>query len=190
MAGLVAAARPSRVLDLATGSGDLAVVLRKACPDAEVVGADFCLPMLEQARQKSVPMLVQADGLAMPFREASFDVLTVAFGLRNMASWDGALREMARVLRPGGMLVVLDFSMPPRGLLRSVYRVYLHHLLPRIAGWVTGCAGAYEYLGESIEGFPRGRRMVELIESCGFSAEPPRGLCLGVASLYVARRRP
>lgn len=190
MAGLVAAARPSRVLDLATGSGDLAVVLRKACPDAEVVGADFCLPMLEQARQKSVPMLVQADGLAMPFREASFDVLTVAFGLRNMASWDGALREMARVLRPGGMLVVLDFSMPPRGLLRSVYRVYLHYLLPRIAGWVTGCAGAYEYLGESIEGFPRGRRMVELIESCGFSAEPPRGLCLGVASLYVARRRP
>ena len=113
---LVAASRPSRILDLATGSGDLALALRKACPSAQVIAADFCLPMLEEARRKAVPCLVQADGLALPFRDGVFDAVTVAFGLRNMASWETALAEMHRVLRPDGDLVVLDFSLPRRGL--------------------------------------------------------------------------
>ena len=187
---LVAASRPSRVLDLATGSGDLAISLQKACPSAQVVGADFCLPMLEEARRKQVSRLVQADGLALPFREATFDAVTVAFGLRNMASWETALSEMHRVLRPGGLLVVLDFSLPPRGPLREIYRAYLHHVLPRIAGWTTGHAEAYKYLGESIEAFPRGSGMTALIESRGFHCEPPRKMCFGVVSLYAARKTP
>ncbi|MCK9588127.1 MAG: ubiquinone/menaquinone biosynthesis methyltransferase [Terrimicrobiaceae bacterium] len=185
---LVAAARPSRILDLATGSGDLAVALRKACPSAQVIGADFCLPMLGEARRKNVPCLVQADGLALPFREATFDAVTVAFGLRNMASWETALAEMRRVLRPGGLLVLLDFSLPPRGPLREVYRIYLHHVLPRVAGWATGRAAAYEYLGESIEAFPRGSGMAAFIESCGFHCEAPRMMCFGIVSLYAARK--
>ena len=183
---LVAASRPSRILDLATGSGDLAIALQKACPSAQVIGADFCLPMLEEARKKQVPRLVQADGLALPFRRATFDAVTVAFGLRNMASWEKALSEMHRVLRPGGLLVVLDFSLPPKGPLREIYRLYLHHILPRIAGWTTGHAEAYEYLGESIEAFPRGAGMTALIESCGFRCEPPRRMCFGIVSLYAA----
>ena len=183
---LVAASRPSRILDLATGSGDLAIALQEACPSAQVIGADFCLPMLEEARRKMVPRLVQADGLALAFRDATFDAVTVAFGLRNMASWEKALAEMHRVLRPGGLLVVLDFSLPPRGPLRKIYRAYLHHVLPHIAGWTTGHAEAYKYLGESIEAFPRGSGMAALLESCGFRCEPPHKMCLGVVSLYAA----
>ena len=185
---LVAASLPSRILDLATGSGDLAIALQKACPSAQVIGADFCLPMLEEARRKQVPCLVHADALALPFHAETFDAVTVAFGLRNMASWEKALEEMCRVLRPGGLLVVLDFSLPPRGPLREIYRAYLHHVLPRIAGWATGRSAAYEYLGESIEAFPRGSGMVALIEACGFRCESPRKMCWGVVSLYSARK--
>ena len=185
---LVAAARPSRILDLATGSGDLALALQKACPSAQVIGADFCLPMLEEARRKNVPRLVQADALALPFRRETFDAVTVAFGLRNMASWEKALSEMHRVLRPGGLLVVLDFSLPARGPLREIYRGYLHHFLPRIAGWTTGRSEAYKYLGESIEAFPRGSGMAALIETCGFQCRPPRKMCFGIVSHYAAEK--
>lgn len=181
----VAAAGPCRILDLATGSGDLARELRRKCPGALVVGGDFCLPMLAEASRKSVPCLVQADGLALPFAEASFDAVTVAFGLRNMASWSGALAECARVLREGGELHVLDFAMPSQPVLRAIYRVYLHRVLPRIAGWVTARADAYEYLGESIESFPSGGRMQDLFRHAGFAPRVPRLFCFGVVALYT-----
>lgn len=187
-ARMVAKEKPTRILDLATGSGDLARKLRAACPDARVIGADFCLPMLEVARGKAIPCLVQADGMELPFQKHSFDVLTVAFGLRNMASWESALREMHRVLRPGGLLLVMDFSLPECGPFRALYRLYLHHVLPRLAAWVTGNRDAYEYLAESIESFPRGSDMLAWIEQCGF-AEPRRVLLLhGIASIYTGRR--
>ena len=135
----------------------MARALGKASPGSVVVGADFCLPMLEIARRKRIPLLVQADGLQLPFRDGMFDALTVAFGLRNMASWNAALQEMARVLRPGGVLLVMDFSLPEFPPLRRLYRLYLHHVLPRFAAAITGNKEAYEYLGSSIESFPRGR---------------------------------
>lgn len=188
-ARIVAQAKPSAILDLATGSGDLAMTLRRHCPGAQVVGADFCLPMLEVAMTKKVPALVQADGLNLPFRSYAFDAVTVAFGLRNMASWDAALREMRRVLRPGGLLVVMDFSLPSLPILREIYRVYLHKALPRIAAAITGNKEAYDYLGESIESFPRDEKMLSLIESCGFTRGATHQLCLGVASIYTARQR-
>jgi demethylmenaquinone methyltransferase/2-methoxy-6-polyprenyl-1,4-benzoquinol methylase len=184
-ARLVAASRPGRILDLATGSGDLAKTLRSACPGAQVVGADFCLPMLEVALTKKIPALVQADGLNLPFRDATFDALTVAFGLRNMASWEGALREMNRVLRPGGLLLVMDFSLPELAPFRAIYRAYLHHGLPRLAAFVTGNRDAYEYLGESIESFPRGGEMLALIETCGFHKTRRHLLLNGIASIYT-----
>ncbi len=188
VAGLVAGHQPRRILDLATGSGDLAIDLGKACPQAQVTAADFCLPMLEEARKKRVPNLVQADALALPFADASFDAVTVSFGLRNMASWPGAIAEMGRVLCDGGLLVVLDFSLPGQPLLRAVYRFYLHRILPRVAGWTTGRPEAYTYLGESIEGFPRGAAMNALIAECGFDCRPPRPMCLGIVTLYAALR--
>ncbi len=189
-ARLIAAAGPAKILDLATGSGDLAVALARACPQAQVVGVDFCLPMLEIAQKKGVPSLIQGDGLALPFLDASFDALTVAFGLRNMASWDGALNEMARVLKPHGLLLVMDFSMPTNRILRALYRIYLHHGLPRIAGLLTGRPEAYDYLGESIEKFPRGEAMLKLVESCGFQAPRAFPLAFGVAAMTVAQRKP
>lgn len=185
---LVAATKPKRILDLATGSGDLALELRKACPGADVVGGDFCLPMLAEAKKKNVPWLVQADGLNLPFRDSIFDALTVAFGLRNMASWSGALTEMARVLRPGGLVLVMDFSMPPAPI-KAIYRVYLHHGLPRLAEWITGNREAYQYLGQSIESFPKGCAMKELMESTGFSEVREYPLFFGVAAIYTGIRK-
>jgi demethylmenaquinone methyltransferase/2-methoxy-6-polyprenyl-1,4-benzoquinol methylase len=175
---------PRRVLDMATGSGDLMLALKKACPEARVVGADFCLPMLERARAKRLGDLVQADALALPFRDGFFDVVTVAFGLRNMADWKEAVIEMSRVLRPGGALLVLDFSMPGFRPLRQLYRAYLHGILPHLANAATGRRGAYEYLGASIEKFPSGMAMNAFLRSCGLVCQAPREFCFGVASLY------
>jgi demethylmenaquinone methyltransferase/2-methoxy-6-polyprenyl-1,4-benzoquinol methylase len=179
---------PSTALDIATGTGDLAMAISKACPGARVIGADFCRPMLEVARRNGLPELVVADGLELPFPDQSFDLVTAAFGLRNMASWEKGLSEMARVLRPGGNLLILDFSLPTLPVIRPLYRFYLHRILPVIAGIATGRTDAYEYLGGSIEKFPSGRAMTELIESCGFQGTMAKPLTLGTVSIYTATR--
>lgn len=181
---------PGRVLDLATGSGALAAALRGGCAaGTRIVGADFCEGLLRRGRDRGADALVAADGLRLPFADGSFDVVTVAFGLRNMASWPGALREMSRVLRPDtGHLLVLDFSLPENPVLRAGYSVYLHRVLPRLAALVSGERAAYDYLGESIEGFPRGAAMRKLIEGCGFADAAAEALTAGVVSLYTARR--
>jgi demethylmenaquinone methyltransferase/2-methoxy-6-polyprenyl-1,4-benzoquinol methylase len=185
-ARLVQACKPSRILDLATGSGDLALTLKRACPGALVIGADFCPPMLSVARQKGLMNLVAADGLQLPFAAGTFDAVTIAFGLRNMASWSKALAEMRRILRPGGLTVILDFSIPPAPL-RWVYRPYLHHVLPRIAALLTGKKAAYDYLGDSIEEFPQGAAMCRLLEEVGFVETRAAPLSGGIVSLYTGR---
>ena len=179
--------KPAHVLDLATGSGDLALALAKACPDAGVLAADFCLPMLLAAQRKGVGKLLQADGMALPLPDAAFDAVTIAFGLRNMESWQRGLAEIARVLRPGGHLLVLDFSIP-RPPFQTLYRFYLHRVLPIFARLLTGDRGAYEYLGASIEKFPAGAAMNTLIEAAGFADAHCAPLTGGVVSLYTARR--
>ncbi len=180
--------RAGRVLDVATGTGDLALETQKKCPDASVVGADFCEPMLEKARGRGLRETVVADALDLPFADGEFDAVTVGFGLRNMADWGGGLREMSRVLRPGGMLAVLDFSLPRGRLLRRVYRAYLHRVLPRMAGAMTGKRDAYEYLGGTIERFPSGEGMCALIAESGFVDPVARALSGGIASIYSAAR--
>lgn len=179
--------QPKSILDLATGSGDLALTLEKACPEATVVGADFCLPMLAVAGRKGLKRLVVADGLQLPFADGSFDAVTIAFGLRNMASWSTALAEMRRILRPGGHTLILDFSVP-HAPLRWVYRPYLHYVLPRIAALLTGKKAAYDYLGASIEQFPQGPAMCVLLEDAGFVDPKHQPLSGGIVSLYTARR--
>jgi len=186
-AKIVASWEPRDVLDLATGSGDLALAIGRRLPNTKIIAADFSPEMLEIARGKGVANTVVADALHLPFESASFDVVTVAFGLRNMADWDGALEEMARVLREDGRLLVLDFSLPT-GALRPAYRFYLHRCLPFFASVVTGQKAAYDYLGGSIEKFPSGLAMLELIERNGFtnaSAEPLTG---GIATIYTAEK--
>ena len=186
-AKIVRSWKPVRVLDLATGSGDLALAISKACPDAEVLGADFCLPMLLTARRKGVVNLIQADGMALPLPDAAFDAVTIAFGLRNMESWQRGLAEIARVLRVGGHVLVLDFSIP-RPPLRALYRFYLHRVMPAFARLLTGDRRAYEYLGASIEKFPGGTAMNAMIEAAGFADANCEPLTGGVVSLYSARR--
>jgi len=179
---------PTAVLDVATGSGDLAMAIGKANPKARIVGADFCRPMLEVARKNGLPELVEADGMNLPFADANFDVVTAAFGLRNMASWEKGLSEMARLLNPGGHLLILDFSLPTLPVIRPFSRFYLHHILPHIAGLLTNRKDAYEYLGVSIEQFPSGIKMTSLIESCGFKGAKAHPLTLGTVSIYTAER--
>ncbi|MBX7210851.1 MAG: ubiquinone/menaquinone biosynthesis methyltransferase [Verrucomicrobiaceae bacterium] len=185
-ARLVESFAPGHVLDLATGSGDLALAIQGACPSARVLGADFSVPMMRQAQRQGFQNVVAADAMALPLADASFDVVTVAFGLRNMASWPGALKEMLRVLRPGGRLVVLDFSLPSWLLLRGPYVFYLKHIMPRVAGVLTGKREAYEYLCGSIERFPSGARMEALMRDCGFAEPVSRPLSFGIATLYTA----
>jgi demethylmenaquinone methyltransferase/2-methoxy-6-polyprenyl-1,4-benzoquinol methylase len=186
-AKIIAGWRPKRVLDLATGSGDLALAIQRRLPETRVTAADFSPEMLEVAKRKGVRETVLADALRLPFETGSFDCVTVAFGLRNMADWNLALKEMSRVLRSGGHLLVLDFSLP-MGALRPAYRFYLHRCLPLLASLVTGQKAAYDYLGGSIEKFPSGGEMVELIEKNGFATASAEPLTGGIATIYAAEK--
>jgi demethylmenaquinone methyltransferase/2-methoxy-6-polyprenyl-1,4-benzoquinol methylase len=187
-ASIVRAWRPAHILDLATGSGDLALTLGRHCAPAEVVAADFCHPMLLRAKEKGVGNLIVADGMKLPFADETFDVVTVAFGLRNMESWPDALREMSRILKEDGHVLVLDFSIPSSPRLQGAYRYYLHRVLPRIAGMITREKSAYDYLADSIEKFPRGATMVSLMNENGFCDSACEPLTGGIVSLYTGRR--
>ena len=180
---------PARVLDVASGTGDLALEIQRQCPACEVLATDFCAEMLAHAARRGVAKTLVADALHLPFPDGGFDVVTVAFGLRNMADYPTAVRGMCRVLKPGGHLLILDFSLPDNWL-RRPYRFYLHHVLPRLAGLLTGQRDAYEYLGGSIETFPSGQAMTGLLENCGFSRATSSPLTGGVVTIYQASRPP
>ena len=175
--------QPAKLLDVASGTGDLALEIQSQCPRCEVIASDFCAEMLAHAASRGIAKTIVADALHLPFPDHEFDVVTVAFGLRNMADYPAALREMHRVLKPGGRLVILDFSLP-NGIMRVPYRWYLHNVLPHLAGWLTGQRDAYEYLGGSIEAFPSGTAMTGLLESCGFAKTSFTPLTLGVVTIY------
>ena len=179
--------QPQRVLDLATGSGDLALAVQRRLPDAVIVAGDFSPEMLDVARKKGVRNLVLCDALNLPFETGSFDCVTVAFGLRNMLDWGLAIREMGRVLGLRGHLLILDFALPA-GSLRPLYRFYLHRCLPVLASMVTGQKAAYDYLGGSIEKFPSGDAMQRLIEENGFSEGTVNPLSGGIAAIYTAEK--
>lgn len=183
----VAEWKPARLLDIATGTGDLALALNKALPEIDVLATDFCQPMLDIARRRGLTHLLCADAMNLPLADESFDAATVAFGLRNMADYAAALNEFGRILKPGGHLLILDFSMPG-GWLAAPYRWYLHRVLPSVAGWLTRHPEAYTYLGDSIETFPRGEAMLRLLAEQGYedvAAEPLNG---GIACIYTAER--
>jgi len=186
VAGIVRDLKPERILDVATGTGDLALALGKACPDAAITAVDFCPEMLAHAEKAGVQNTMVADAMNLPFGAGDFDVATVAYGLRNMESWVGAAGEMRRVLRPGGHLVILDFSLPKGPPLRAPYRFYLHRILPQLAGAIAGNRQAYEYLGQSIERFPSGPAMRELLSEAGFGETRWIPLSGGISSIYVS----
>ncbi|MFD2258124.1 ubiquinone/menaquinone biosynthesis methyltransferase [Luteolibacter algae] len=181
----IKALSPGKLLDVASGTGDLALKIQDEIPDCAVTATDFCAEMLEHATFRGVRTTLVADALDLPFQDHEFDVATVAFGLRNMGDYELALKEMRRVLRPGGHLFILDFSIP-NGVLRTPYRLYLHKVLPKLAGILTRERDAYEYLGGSIEQFPSGADMISLLNRTGFIENTADPLTFGVVSVYEA----
>jgi demethylmenaquinone methyltransferase/2-methoxy-6-polyprenyl-1,4-benzoquinol methylase len=178
---------PTCVLDLATGSGDLARVIKRRLSTVQVVGLDFSNAMLALARRKGVRHLIAADAVQLPLANQSFDVVTIAFGLRNIRDWGGALREMQRVLTTGGHLLVLDFSLPQHPIWRSLHRFYLHRIMPFASALITSERKAYQYLGASIENFPSGPAMCDLIETSGFKNAAAEPLTAGIVTIYTAQ---
>jgi len=193
----VSGCKPTCVLDLATGSGDVAFALARAMPHGiRITAMDFCQPMLDEAELKkshsadprySCIEFRQGDGMALPLAAESFDAVTISFGLRNMADRIVCLREIHRVLKPGGHLFVLEFSQA-YGWFRPLYLFYLRHILPIFAGWVTGDRNAYVYLNESIEIFPSRPVLNEECLKAGFSSVTNSPMTLGIVALHKARK--
>ncbi len=180
------------VLDVACGTGDLALELQKN-GKAKVFGTDFCRPMLEIAFRKngkndsSIPY-VEADGMNLSFADASFDALTIAFGLRNFSNWENGLREFHRVLKPGGKLVVLEFSAPVIPGFRQAFQFYFSTILPRIGGAVSGSRGAYEYLPDSVSKFPDQKNLVRMMRENGFNNVEYKNLTGGIAAIHTGTK--
>ena len=187
-AEIVASWRPSEIVDLASGTGDLALALQKKLPGAKIVAVDFLPEMLELAKRKGVHQTVVADAMKLPFVDGSFDCVSVAFGLRNMEDWGEALREMSRVLRANGHLLILEFSLPAISILRAIYRFYLHRCLPLLGSFLTREKSAYDYLGDSIEEFPSGNAMCQLIAASGFHDANAQPLSGGIVTIYTAAK--
>jgi demethylmenaquinone methyltransferase / 2-methoxy-6-polyprenyl-1,4-benzoquinol methylase len=189
----VKAYSPNDLLDLATGSGDVAFALSRALPPtAHIIGMDFCQPMLDEAIAKQISdrrrgpnvKFQPGDGMALPCKDASFDAVTVSFGLRNMADRHKALSEMRRVLRPGGHLHVLEFSQPYRWF-RPAYYFYTKRILPWVAGTITGDRAAYDYLNASIEAYPDHNDMKEELARAGFKRVFATRMSLGIVAMHT-----
>lgn len=186
--------RRGTVLDIACGTGDFSIeALRHGVE--RVVGADISENMLavarEKAREKGLEDRLEfryGDSENLDFEDGTFDAVTVAFGVRNFEHLERGLAEMCRVLRPGGKVVVLEFSTPERFPMKQLYRFYFKQILPRVGGFVSGDRKAYEYLPASVFAFPQGDRFLQIMRSCGYRNVAQRWLTFGIASLYTGEK--
>ncbi|HYR53234.1 MAG TPA: bifunctional demethylmenaquinone methyltransferase/2-methoxy-6-polyprenyl-1,4-benzoquinol methylase UbiE [Candidatus Dormibacteraeota bacterium] len=181
-----------QVLDCATGTGDLALEFQRAVGETgRVIGTDFCAEMLEIAREKAArdgrgTRFEEADALRLPYASGAFDVASIAFGIRNVDDPVRGLEEMARVVRPGGSVVVLEFGQPGGALFGPLYRFYSASILPQIGGWLTGERRAYEYLHRTSSSFPSGEAFVAMMRGTRrFTDVRARSLTGGIAYVYV-----
>lgn len=188
---------PASVLDIATGTGDLAVAVARALPRAAMTGIDLSPEMLRIGREKvaarfpgrEFPML-EGDAERLPFGDGSFGAVTCGFGVRNFENLPKGLQEMHRVLTPGGRVYILEFAMPPkRNILGKLYRFYFRHVLPGIGRLISKDARAYTYLPESVGGFPYGERLCRLLTETGFAEPQMTTLMGGIAMIYTAEKR-
>ncbi|PYS74725.1 MAG: bifunctional demethylmenaquinone methyltransferase/2-methoxy-6-polyprenyl-1,4-benzoquinol methylase UbiE [Acidobacteria bacterium] len=181
-------ARPV-ILDVACGTGDLSVTLFESMR-ARVVGTDFCRPMLSIAAGKvsSEVELLESDALRLPFVTGAFDAVTIAFGLRNLASVEGGLSELCRVLKPNGWVAVLEFSRPSNAVLRTMFGLYFRKILPLLGGLVSGSLSAYTYLPASVSRFPDQDQLALLMTQAGFDQVSYQNLTGGIAALHIGRK--
>jgi demethylmenaquinone methyltransferase / 2-methoxy-6-polyprenyl-1,4-benzoquinol methylase len=188
------------VLDLCCGTGDLAISLARS-GKARIVGADFAHTMLVRAKEKSAALvagasgkstmalrLFEADAMRLPFREASFDLVATAFGFRNLSNYEAGLREIQRVLKPGGTVAILEFTEPPNGLLGDLYRWYFSKVLPKIGGLISGESAAYSYLPKSVARFFRPPELASLMAAVGYRSVGYRVWSLGTVALHTGLR--
>ncbi|HZW96812.1 MAG TPA: bifunctional demethylmenaquinone methyltransferase/2-methoxy-6-polyprenyl-1,4-benzoquinol methylase UbiE [Candidatus Eremiobacteraceae bacterium] len=186
----------ARILDLCCGTGDMTFALRRQSGhrSPQILGADFSHAMLQRARAKSadkatqnsnsaLPHWIEADALYLPFPDQHFNLVTSAFGFRNLADYDAGLREIARVLCPGGECGILDFS-EPRGLIGRLYRIYFKQILPRVGTMLSGVRGPYSYLPNSVERFPEPQEMLDRMRRAGFREASWTPYTFGIAGLY------
>ena len=181
----------ARVVDICCGTGDLLLALERA-RGSGVWGSDFCHPMLRGAREKmtragSASRLFEADALRLPLANASVDLVTVGFGFRNLANYEAGLREMLRVLRPGGLAAILEFSTPPGVLYAAVYHFYCRRILPLIGAAISGSKDAYRYLPESVRKFPAAEELAEMMRRTGFREVSFERLTGGSVALHLGR---
>jgi len=186
--------QPRRVLDVATGTADLALNIQRSLHPRETIGIDLSTEMLQRGRQKIEKAglapritLQKADAADLPYPDDSFDAAFVAFGVRNFEDLDAGLRDIRRVLRPGAALVVLEFSSPRAFPVKQLYTWYSHHILPRIGGLLSPDQGAYEYLPNSVAAFPDGHDFLRRMENVGYADPAWIPLTFGIASLYEGR---
>ena len=178
-------------LDLCCGTADLTLEI---APHARVIGCDFCHPMLVIGHRKVVEQagrratLAEGDALRLPFAERSFDAVTIAFGLRNLARVDLGLAEIYRVLKPGGRAAILEFSRPILPLFRQLFEFYFHRILPRVGALISGSSTAYTYLPQSVSNFPDQRKLAEMMRETGFTNVRYHNLSAGIAALHLGDR--
>lgn len=180
------------VLDVACGTGDLSIELQQHAK-AKVIGTDFCRPMLAVAADKnkknqlSIPYL-EGDGMNLSFPDDTFDAVTIAFGLRNFSNWLDGLKELRRVTKKGGKLVILEFSSPIVPGFKQLFNLYFTQILPRIGGAVSGSRGAYEYLPDSVSRFPDQKNLAKMMGEVGFEKVDYKNLTGGIAAIHTGTK--
>jgi demethylmenaquinone methyltransferase/2-methoxy-6-polyprenyl-1,4-benzoquinol methylase len=191
VARIIAAHKPKKVLDVATGTADLAIELSKHS-NAEIIGVDIADAMLDIGRQKlenkglsGQIRLFNGDSENLPYPDHEFDASMVSFGVRNFEDLDRGLAEMCRVLRPGGLITVLEFSRPRKFPVRQLYSFYFKHILPRVGRMVSRDKGAYTYLPESVGAFPDGTDFLKVLHKAGFEQTAEKRLTFGIATIYT-----
>jgi demethylmenaquinone methyltransferase/2-methoxy-6-polyprenyl-1,4-benzoquinol methylase len=182
----------SLAADVCCGTGDLALALARYSA-GKVMGMDFCRPMLQRARQKARQsprplFLVEADTLALPLRDGSLDVVSIAFGLRNLANYSTGLREMHRVLRSGGSVAILEFSRVRWPIFGLLFRFYFQRILPRLGTWISGVAGPYHYLPDSVSQFPDQESLAGALSAAGFVNVRYQNFTGGIAALHLGEK--
>ena len=189
----ILAKKNARVLDLCCGTADVLLEMEGRRGGAHILGSDFCHPMLVEAQRKIASRklmspLFEADALALPMKDASLDLITVAFGFRNLANYRHGLEELARVLKPGGTLAVLEFSQPVNPLFAALYGFFSTRVLPFIGGLISGSSEAYAYLPESIRKFPGAEQLAAQMRESGFASVEFERMTFGAVALHLARK--